>query len=286
MKILVLGSNGQLALCLKDEIKNSKDEFIFLNKKDLDITNPFEVNHYFEKFNPSIVINCAAYTNVDMAEQEKEQASLINGSSLNLISERCLVHQSFLIHISTDYVFDGLASSPYKESDKVCPQSSYGRSKLLGEKAIQNSGCKYLIIRSSWIFSEYGNNFLKTILNLANKKNSLNVVNDQYGCPTYASDLSKAILKVIYFIREKQVKSGIYHFCGDTICSWYDFATKIISHASLTNEIVPVSFKNYPSKTKRPNYSVMNCSKFIKDFDFKIPNLESSIKKVIGKLGT
>lgn len=284
MRILVLGANGQVALSLKDQITNSEDEYIFYDKKDLDISNFLEIKNNFQNLKPNVVINLAAYTNVDKAETDREKANLVNGLALQKISEQCNSIDAFLIHISSDYVFDGKLSRPYLESDQTNPKSVYGKSKLVGENAIVKSRCKYIILRSSWIFSEYGNNFLKTILKLANQQTSFDVVNDQFGCPTYASDLSMAILRVINFLKIKKVNSGIYHFCGDTACSWYDFATKIISHASLTNEIAPVSFKNYLSKTKRPNYSVMNCSKFIKDFDFKISNLESSIQKVIGKL--
>ena len=289
MKILVFGSNGQLGLCLKDKLDNSKNNNIFLSHKDVDITNFKETKDCIQEICPDIVINTAAYTNVEMSEKEPDQANYVNNLAVKNISETCKQVQAFLIHISTDYVFDGNFNSPYKENDETKPQNIYGITKLNGEQAIESSGCKYLIIRSAWIFSEYGNNFLTNMLQLGKKNKELKVVGDQMGCPTYAQDIACAINKIISVINLDKFKSCIYHYCGNNPCSWFDFAEVIFKEASSRKINVPdiiykIDTSEYPTLAKRPLFSILDCSKIYEDFGVEPSNWRNGVVDSINKL--
>lgn len=284
MKILVLGADGQLGQCVKDQQKHTNFSFIYASKKDLDISNEVNVLSYFKNLKPDIVLNLAAYTDVDGAESNHNQANMINGHALSFISDACYDIKATLIHISTDYVFDGFSEKPYKETDKVNPQSIYGKSKLIGEYAIQNSNCHYFIIRSSWIFSEYGSNFMKTIINLSQTRDSINVIDNQVGCPTYAQDLAKAIISVILRINKNKISSGIYHYCGDSCCSWYDFSKIIVKEILSNIKITPISYEEYGSEAERPQYSSLNCDKFHNEFNSSPSNWKKGIETAVGKL--
>src|SRR5690554_5847933 len=226
--ILVTGSNGQLGneFRLVVEEKDKINNYYFTDVADLDITNKNDVSKFLVANNIDIVVNCAAYTNVDKAEDDKEKADLINHIGPKNLAEVCRERNGYLIHISTDYVFDGTKNTPYVETDETNPLGVYGETKLRGENAIINSGCEYVIIRSSWFYSSFGKNFLKTMQKLTAEKETVNVVFDQVGTPTYAGDLAEAIIKFIE-IDIKEVRNQIYHFSNEGVCSWYDFAVAI-----------------------------------------------------------
>ena len=230
MKILVLGSKGQLGKCLNDQLSNKDHEVIYSPREQLDIADFKVTNKKILKFSPEVVINATAYTAVDKAEENQETADLINHLAVKNIADICNKLECWLIHLSTDYVFDGCTKIPYKEDDETNPQSVYGVTKLRGDLAIQSSGCRYIIIRTSWVFSEYGNNFLKTMLRLGAERNELSVVGDQIGCPTYAQDIARSIVEIVPKLHS-QKGNGIYHYCGDQPCSWYEFANAIFYHA-------------------------------------------------------
>ena len=230
MKILVLGSNGQLGKCLNDQLEITEYDVVHTSRKQIDITNFEATKNKFLDISPDIVINATAYTAVDKAEKDCKAADLINHLAVAYIAKICNQLGCWLIHISTDYVFDGNSEIPYNEENLTNPQNVYGKTKLKGEQAIQSSGCKHIIIRTSWIFSEYRNNFLKTMITLGAERKQLDIVNDQIGCPTYAQDIARAIIWIIPQLNSSN-KSGIYHYCGYRQCSWYDFATIIFQIA-------------------------------------------------------
>ena len=224
MKILVLGCSGQLGRCLNDQLGNSGYDVVFTSREQINIANFDKTKNKILNISPNIVINASAYTAVDRAEEEQEMAELLNHYAVANIAKICNLLNIWLIHISTDYVFDGYSKYPYKENDQTNPQSVYGNTKLKGELAIQSSGCKHIIIRTAWVFSGYGTNFLKTMLRLGAQRNELSIVSDQIGCPTYAQDIAKSIVKIIPQL-ESHKDNGLYHYCGDKPCSWYEFAT-------------------------------------------------------------
>lgn len=292
MKIIVLGSNGQLGRCLQDEyLLYPELDIIFLAKKNLDITSKKKLKEILIKNMPDIVINCAAYTAVDNAENEKNLAYDINHNAVKSLASLCKEFNVILYHISTDYVFDGMAKSPYYPHEPKKPISTYGRSKLKGEESIIASGCKYIILRTSWVFSEYSNNFFTTMLSLGAKKKELSIVSDQVGCPTYAKDLARAILESSYKVSKKGFKSDVYHFCGREDCSWFEFALLIFKKASENNFPVPqnlikIHTKNYITLAPRPLYSVLNCSKFTKTFDISQPLLNDGLTEAFLSINT
>ena len=288
MKILVLGCNGQLGRCLKDQLVNTNYEVIFTSREQINITNFEEINSKILDISPDVIINAAAYTEVDMAEKDQNNANLINHLAVKNIADFCKKHGPWLIHISTDYVFDGNSNSPYKEHDQTNPHSAYGVTKLNGELAIQSSGCKYIIIRTAWVFSEYGNNFLKTMLRLGSKLDKLRVVDDQIGCPTYAQDLARSIVEIAPYLKMRS-NNGIYHFCGNQPCTWHDFANAIFDHAVTKNLKIPnvinaIDTSSYPTPAKRPTFSVLNCSKIQNDFGIHPSNWLEGIEHSLDKL--
>ena len=241
------------------------------------------------EISPDIVINATAYTAVDKAEEEHQAADRINHLAVANIASICNQLDCWLIHVSTDYVFDGNSEVPYKEDNQTNPQGVYGDSKLKGEVAIEASGCKYLIIRTAWVYSEYGNNFLKTMLRLGADRDELSIVGDQIGCPTYAQDIAKSIVSILSFLDLKSSSSGIYHYCGDEPCSWYDFARAIFLEAEVQGLKTPsyvksITTADYPTPAIRPAYSVLDCSKIERRFDVTRSNLRDGINIVIDRL--
>jgi dTDP-4-dehydrorhamnose reductase len=233
MKILVIGSKGQLGQCLNDQLAIAEHEVIYTSRGQIDIAAFEETKAQILEISPDIVINATAYTAVDKAQVERQAADRINHIAVARIASSCSEIGCWLIHISTDYVFDGAASHPYVENAETNPQGVYGNSKLKGELAIAASGCKYLIIRTAWVYSEYGNNFLKTMLRLGADREELSIVGDQIGCPTYAQDIAKSIVSILSSLELKGSSSGIYHYCGDEPCSWYEFARAIFLEAEV-----------------------------------------------------
>ena len=289
MKILVLGSNGQLGCCLADQLSDTDYEVIYTSRSEIDMANLAETKVKITDLCPNIVINASAYTAVDKAEENQQEADKINHLAVASIAITCSEIGCWLIHISTDYVFDGAASHPYDENAKTNPQCVYGDSKLKGEVAIQSSGCKYLIVRTAWVYSEYGNNFLKTMLRLGADRDELSIVGDQIGCPTYAQDIAKAIVSILSSLHLKGPSSGIYHYCGDEFCSWYEFALAIFLEADIHGLKTPsainsITTAEYPTTAIRPTYSVLDCTKVESVFDVTRSNWRAGIKTVIDRL--
>ena len=288
MKILVLGCKGQLGRCLNDQLINSEHEVIYTSREQIDIAD-FEVTkRKILGFSPDLIINATAYTAVDKAEEDQKTANLINHLAVKNIADICNQLECWLIHVSTDYVFDGYSNVPYKEDDETNPQGVYGESKLDGELAIQSSGCKHIIIRTAWVFSEYGNNFLKTMLRLGAERDELSIVGDQVGCPTYAQDIARSVVKIVPQLNSREYH-GIYHYCGDKPCSWYDFANAIFDQAMTNNSKIPsivnsIETSAYPTPAKRPAFSVLNCSKIENNFGVHASNWRDGIGQVISKL--
>ena len=276
--ILVTGSNGQLGneLRLIVEEKDKVNNYFFTDVEDLDITNKSDVSKFLQAYNIDIVVNCAAYTNVDKAEDEKEIADLINHIGVKNLAESCKERDGFLIHISTDYVFDGTKNTPYTETDETKPLGVYGETKLRGENAIINSGCEFVIIRTSWLYSSFGNNFLKTMQRLTAEKENLKVVFDQVGTPTYAGDLANVIYLIIQN-EDADIKNQIYHFSNEGVCSWYDFAVAINEISGNNCNIQPCHSAEFPSKVVRPNFSVLDKTKLKNELGFEIQYWRNSI---------
>jgi len=289
MKILVLGSKGQLGQCLNDQLAITEHDVVYTAREQIDIAH-FEVTKaQMLEILPDIVINATAYTAVDKAEEERQAADRINHSAVANISNICNQLDCWFIHLSTDYVFDGNSEVPYKEDNPTNPQGVYGDSKLNGEAAIEASGCKYLIIRTAWVYSEYGNNFLKTMLRLGADRDELSIVGDQIGCPTYAQDIAKSIVSILSCLDLKDSSSGMYHYCGDEPCSWYEFARAIFLEAEVHGLKTPsyvksITTADYPTPAIRPAYSVLDCTKIESCFDVTRSNWREGIKTVIDRL--
>jgi dTDP-4-dehydrorhamnose reductase len=283
-KILVTGGNGQLGSEIKSLI-GVNENYFFHDVDALDITN-YEALSIFVKANKiSFIVNCAAFTAVDKAEQEQDKATLINQIAVQNIRRIAEENDLFIIHVSTDYVFDGTKSTPYNEEDETNPQSVYGMTKLMGERELLGYS-KALTIRTSWLYSSYGHNFVKTILKYGKERESLNVVFDQIGSPTYARELAKAIIQVIDKTQQSTAnfKSGIYHFSNEGVCSWYDFALEICEIAGLTCQINPIETKDYPLPAKRPFYSVLNKAKIKQQYSVSIPHWKESLRACMQKI--
>ena len=289
MKILVLGCKGQLGRCLNDQLVNTDHEVIYTSREKIDIAD-FEVTKSkILEFSPDLIINATAYTAVDKAEEDQKTANLINHLAVKNIADICNQLECWLIHVSTDYVFDGNSKVPYKEDDQTNPQGAYGETKLNGELAIQSSGCKHMIIRTAWVFSEYGNNFLKTMLRLGAERDELNIVGDQIGCPTYAQDIARSIVEIIPQLNSREY-NGIYHYCGDQPCSWFDFAKEIFDQLKMYDQIFTPTIKavtteEYPTLAKRPKFSVLDNKKIQENFDifssdWKV-GVESALKRLV-----
>jgi len=293
MRILVTGKNGQLGRSIHKlvntdtEIDNnqSSNEFIFVGREELDLGSKSGISHYFDnndKFD--IIINCAAYTQVDKAEQEVELANQINHLAVKQLASITNEQQARLIHISTDYVFDGESDKPYIETDKTNPINVYGKTKLAGEKALQEiMPTNAMIIRTSWVYSEYGNNFVKTMLRLGKERDEINVVSDQIGSPTYATDLAKAILKIIdnRDYQDKDRATEIYHHSNKGEISWYDFTKEIFKLAKIDCKVSPITTEQYPTPAKRPRNTLMSKDKIIEEFSLEILDWKKSLETCI-----
>ncbi|HET9056472.1 MAG TPA: dTDP-4-dehydrorhamnose reductase [Chitinophagaceae bacterium] len=285
--ILVTGANGQLGKELRDVASSYPQyQFIFLSREDLPIHHFELVRNFFEALRPDFCINCAAYTAVDKAELEKELAFQVNGEAVGVLAAVCKKKSTRFIHISTDYVFDGSATIPYKETSATNPLNIYGASKLDGERQALHFNPDSIIIRSSWIYSSHGKNFVKTMIQLMNERDQLNVVNDQIGSPTYAGDLAIAIMHIVNKCPLSNVacKSGIYHYSNDGVISWYDFASAIKEITGSKCIIHPIASSQYPTPAKRPYYSVLNKEKIIEAFQLSIPYWKDSLKSCIEKI--
>lgn len=281
-KILVTGANGQLGKELQRIAPDHPEyEFIFLSREDLPIHHFEMVRHYFNVYQPAYLVNCAAYTAVDRAESEKDLAFQVNGEAVGVLAAVCKQHGTKLVHISTDYVFDGEAKSPYKEDAPTNPQSVYGASKLEGERQARQLNPETLIIRTSWVYSEFGKNFVKTMLRLMTEKEEIGVVNDQLGSPTYAADLAAAILQII---RSGNWQPGIYHFCNDGNISWYEFALAIKEIAGKNCRINPITTPQYPTAAKRPAWSVLDTTRIREVFGILPPGWKKSLAACISRL--
>lgn len=285
LKILVLGANGQLGRCFADQLALIDASIRLAGRADVDITDEFSLRHAMQSFGPDIVINAGAYTLVDGAESNKEAARLVNHVAVANLAQACSDLNCWLIHISTDYVFDGEASNPYVESCETNPKSEYGLSKLNGELAILSSDCQYLIIRTSWVFSEYRSNFMKTMLRVGSTNAQLSIVDDQIGCPTYAQDLARSVVSLLPRLLEPNSFSGVYHYCGNGECSWYDFAQVIFEKArhrgfKVPDHIIPIKTVAYPTPARRPKYSSLNTDKFFNTFGIAAPDWKFGVDNV------
>ena len=287
MRVLITGSNGQLGSEIKELATNySKLDFIFKDLPELDICNFEALQAFILDNNINAVINCAAYTAVDKAEEDAEIAEQVNSKGvINLVNALQTVNGK-LIHISTDYVFDGDHFLPYKETDPVSPIGVYGETKRAGELAVINSDIDAIVIRTSWLYSSYGNNFVKTMLRLGSEKENLGVIFDQVGTPTYARDLAKTCLDILCGDSSVDIsKNGnLYHYSNEGVASWYDFAISIMELGGENCKVNPIQTKDYPALAKRPHYSVLNKSEIKIDFKIEIPYWRDSLKDCIEKI--
>ncbi len=283
--ILVTGSNGQLGSELR-ELMEGRDDVFFTDVEELNICDIDAVDQYISNHNINLIINCAAYTNVDKAEEEEEQKRCfdINSKGAETLARVAKRNDLTLIHISTDYVFNGRKRSPYCEWDKCDPQNTYGKCKRAGELAIKKLGCKGIIIRTAWLYSTYGNNFVKTMIRLGGEKGTVSVIDDQYGTPTYARDLAKAIIHIAPQILQTPRWGEIFHFTDEGSCTWYQFAEKIMSMSGTDCEVLPITTEEYPTAAVRPAYSILDKSLIKKAFDVEVPNWEKSLREMLKKL--
>jgi dTDP-4-dehydrorhamnose reductase len=284
--IVVTGKNGQLGWEIEQVATKYENafHFLFTGSSELDLGNPSSIPSFFQEHSPAYFINCAAYTAVDKAETEQELALIINAESVGVIAQQCQQHNCTLITISTDYVFDGNASEPYQPGTGTNPVNYYGYTKWMGEKLAIENNERTLIIRTSWVYSTHGNNFVKTMLRLIREKTELKVVNDQVGSPTYAADLADVIMQMIVSLEKGNTKYGIYHFSNEGVISWYDFALAIRNISGSSCEILPQPSSAYPTAAKRPAYSVMDTSAIRKDFGITLQNWEQSLALCLAKI--
>lgn len=280
VKILVTGANGQLGSEINRISEQfSEMKFSFTDVAELDITNPEKVAEFLVRFKPEFLVNCAAYTAVDKAETDISTATLLNATAVGILAEQSAKVGCKMIHISTDYVFDGRGPRPYREDDRVDPQSAYGRTKLEGEILCQKFNPESLIIRTSWLYSAFGNNFVKTMIRLGNERSELGVIADQIGTPTNAADLARVILTIISAVTngENPFVPGIYHYSNEGVASWYDFTKAIFEITGISCFVKPIATEDYPSPVQRPPYSVMNKSKIKLIFGLQIPHWRDSL---------
>lgn len=283
--VLVTGANGQLG----NELKKMRDrlnlpfKFLFTDMSDLDVTDGDQVADFVRDYRVLYIVNCAAYTAVDKAETDVEKAYLVNEKAVENIAIAAKQEGAKVIHISTDFVFDGLSEIPYTEDMQPHPLSVYGQSKLKGEEALQAVGGEWMIIRTSWLYSEYGNNFVKTMIRLMNERDRLTIVDDQRGVPTYAADLAEMIVHILQYSEETEWKTGIYHFSNKGETTWFGFAEEIKRLAGINRcELVPVKTEEYGAPAPRPAYSVMDLSKICAAFHVEIPGWKEALKRCMG----
>ena len=275
IKVLITGAEGQLGQSLKNQIDTNRFDVVFTDRAELDITRAEDVFTFFSKHQFDYCINAAAFTRVDDAEQQVEKAYDINANGAKHMAIACNENGSVLIHISTDFVFDGISDSPYTESDIPNPINEYGRTKLQGERFILETMSTYFIIRTSWVYSEYGNNFVKTMVRLSEQNKKIKVVNDQWGSPTYAGDLAKFIL----FLMESQTqKYGLYNYTNGGVLTWYEFAKAIFEIREKEMDITPIPSSSYPTPASRPPYSKLNTALVNSTFGVTMPHWKESLK--------
>ncbi len=286
MNILVTGANGQLGNEMQLATKNSTDRYLFTDVTEgytrLDITNPANVCSMVRDNHIDVIVNCAAYTNVDRAETDTELANLLNNTAAGNLAEAMRQVDGTLIHISTDYVFQGDRNVPCREDWETNPLGVYGKTKLAGEKAIEATGCHAIIIRTAWLYSPFGRNFVKTMRSLTAQKDSLKVVFDQVGTPTYAADLAAAIRHIIE--TRQLAKTGVYHFSNEGVCSWFDFAKLICELSGNVCDIQPCYSEEFPSPVRRPHFSVLDKSKIKRTFGVTVPYWTDSLRRCIDEL--
>ncbi len=280
--ILITGSKGQLGNEMQQiSLQYPKFNYIFTDIDELDICDKISLNAFVNKNSINFIVNCAAYTAVDKAETDIELCYKINSEAVRNIAEVAEINDIKVIHISTDYVFDGTNYLPYSENQEVSPATVYGKSKLAGELALIEKCKNAIIIRTSWLYSSYGNNFVKTMLKLGTERDSLNVIFDQIGTPTYAADLAKAIMEIL---SAESFISGIYHYSNEGVCSWYDFTKSIHRLAGINCNVKPIETKDYPTITPRPHYSVLNKFKIKSNYGINIPHWEESLANCLKKI--
>lgn len=282
--VLVTGANGQLGSEIKDLAPNyNQYHFFFTDVEDLNITNPKELDVFCSTNKIQVILNCAAYTAVDKAEEEVDVCNAVNNIATLNLAKVAKAQNIKLIHTSTDYVFDGKKYIPFKEEDTTNPINTYGKTKLLGEEALKKiNPVNSIIIRTSWVYSSFGNNFVKTMLKLAQDRNQLSIIADQIGTPTYAYDLAKIMLNIIPKINSSKVH--VYHYANEGVASWYDFAFEIFHQTSINCKILPIETKDYPTAAERPLYSVMNKSKIKNTFEIEIPHWKISLSNCLKKI--
>lgn len=284
LNILITGANGQLGTALRHLGPTSRHNYIYTDLAELDITDPDAIDRFADTHAVDIIVNCAAYTNVERAEDDPSTARLINADAPRHLAHTARRRNATLIHISTDYVFPGTSTTPYTEDMPTQPLSVYGRTKLAGEQAIIDTGCRHIIIRTAWLYSEHGNNFLKTMMRLTATSPTLTVVADQIGTPTYAADLARSIFDIIEH-GTYAGRDGIYHYTNEGVCSWYDFAVEIAAAARHTTcHIHPCHTCDYPTKARRPAMSVLDKTKYKDTFSALIPHWRVSMKKCIANI--
>ena len=288
MRILITGKNGQLGKSIHKLVANTKqtDDFIFVGRKELDLSNENNIARYFENNVFDIIINCAAHTAVDKAEEEQNLANQVNHLAVKQLAQIAKNQQAKLIHISTDYVFDGEGEKPYIETDETNPINVYGRTKLAGEKVLQEiMPTDAVIIRTSWVYSEYGNNFVKTMLKLGQEREELSVVSDQIGSPTYATDLANVILDIVQNVefKEPSQTTQIYHYSNEGEISWHEFAKEIFELTDIQCSVSPITTEQYPTPAKRPKKTLMNKDKIAKKFSVNTPDWKESLNNLLLK---
>ncbi|MFT6439706.1 dTDP-4-dehydrorhamnose reductase [Cycloclasticus pugetii] len=283
--IIVTGGSGQLGQSIRGLVgSDSGYLYLFPNREELNLNDCASIDAFFAGKEFDLIINCAAYTAVDQAEAEPELADQINHMAVNKLAKMVASRQARLIHISTDYVFAGENFKPYIESDKVAPQGEYGFSKLRGEQAIESlMPNNALIIRTSWVYSAFGNNFVKTMLKLASQRDELNVIYDQVGTPTYAADLAQAIIQIAQSdgFNNNTFKTELYHYSNEGVCSWYDFAISIFELSGVSCQVLPIETKDYPTPAKRPHYSVLNKAKIKQAYGIQIPYWKEALQRCL-----
>jgi dTDP-4-dehydrorhamnose reductase len=286
-KILVTGANGQLGNEFRElENQYPQYQYLFVDYEELRIEDDVAVTKYFQTHEPFACVNCAAYTAVDKAETEKDKSALTNAAAVGILANACHQFNTLFIHISTDYVFDGNSSIPYNEESVTNPVNHYGLTKLLGEQLALQKNPNTIIIRTAWVYSSFGNNFVKTMMRLMKERDSINVVQDQVGSPTYAADLAEAIMRILTMVddRSTAIKYGIFHYSNEGTISWYEFAVAIKELTGSPCKVNPVPTSQYPTPAKRPQYSLLDKSKIKAAYGVKIPGWRTSLVRCMERL--
>lgn len=281
MKILVTGCNGQLGNEMRLALEGRPAEVCYCDIDTLDLTKAIEVEEFVEKNQITHIVNCAAYTSVDKAEDDRLAAANVNINAVHNIAMAAMRHNVKVVHISTDYVFEGNACTPYEENMPALPRTVYGKTKFAGEQTLMSECPNSVILRTAWLYSSFGNNFVKTMLKLGREREELNVVYDQVGSPTYAADLAATIVCILF---EREWKPGVYHFTNTGVCSWFDFTKAIMRIAGIGCKVSPILSSEYKYRTPRPPYSVLNTKKIRREYEIEIPYWLDSLEKCIKKL--